>query len=86
MMKTIHVKTCPRCGERPTVYTIKRKDGDVHGIRCAEQPCSVETGFSYSELDDVIRRWNYGLMLERLGQPIVFTDKPRATVAVRVDV
>lgn len=65
MIKRIQLADCPNCGERPTVYTWKMRDGSSwHHIGCMTSECQVHTALSGS-LAYAIRAWNSGHSLRR---------------------
>lgn len=86
MIKTVYLSSCPRCGGKPTVYAIRSHGKVACAVGCPEQSCRVETGFSYNTLDDTIRRWNNGIILERHGKSFVSTNTPRTRSTMVVEI
>ena len=87
MARVLYMRTCPKCGERVSLLTITHENGHVaKAVFCSSSACNVNTGFTYGELPDVVRRWNAGIGLEyKDGRPYCKPIKHRPFVPVVVE-
>jgi hypothetical protein len=87
MLRTVYMSTCPLCSERASLLTIKHENGHVaRAVACSSQLCRVSTGFSYGGIQEIVKRWNLGIALEKSdGSPFIMNDRPRALLAQLVD-
>ena len=66
MYRKLVIADCPRCGQRPTLYTVKSRYDSWHHIGCTTVECHVRTSQSES-LGYVLQNWNNGQGLFRCG-------------------
>lgn len=88
MPRVIYMRVCPRCGERATILTIKHENGHIaKAVFCSSDKCNVNTGWTYGEMQDVLRRWDDGIGLEyRDGEPFCRYDRKRPFLAAVVEI
>ena len=87
MLRNVQVATCPNCGNRATVYTIKSKRGELHGIGCTEHYCNVSLPIGNMNFSNALYLWNHGLNLEKRDGTTYYVDgsKHRRMMAMEVD-
>lgn len=87
MMTTITVDACPRCGQRPAVYSVKRGGKAIsRQLVCSNFDCGLRTRESV-DLSAVVKSWNVGYSLSRQGGAFYSdSSKKRAVFEMAVDV
>ena len=87
-MKLLYLRTCPRCGERAALLTIRHVNGHVaKAVCCSSHSCSVNTGFTYEETFEVVQRWNKGIGLEfKNGRPYMYRERERPYLATIIEI
>ena len=87
MLRTVILCTCPKCGSNASILTCKHSTVTERAIYCANTQCRINTGWTFSELPELIRRWNRGIGLEHSnGLPFIEYDKHRQYITQVVDV